>query len=258
MADNPTKIPKYRSDNNSGSQLPIQHKSRKGGLRSFSNLMIGSLALGLEELNFQMKKWDDKSQINQIDIESDVVSNQPEQPLDNINLIPYEIIEGDFPQDDLRFALVGLLYDTQGRLLSSVQTMRRIGGSINRFTYPIIKPLNRNWLIPPLRRRYDSLIERGENELNRLILVGRSEYEQSRRMAQIAIDDSFDEAVESLATKPEVQDLIQSQGIGLAGEVINEMRERTISADNFIDGIFRSILRRKPRSLIPPPKFEIQ
>ncbi|GAH16863.1 unnamed protein product, partial [marine sediment metagenome] len=194
---------------NSGFQSSIQKKSPKGSLRSLSKLMIGSMALGLEELTYRIKIWDEKSQPHQLENDSDHPSNQQGDTSEKIVLVPYEIIDGDLPQDDLRYVLIGLIFDTQERLISTTHKVGQIGGVINRFTYPFIKPFKRNWLIPPLRRRYGTLIERGENELNRLSIVGRSEYEQSRRMAQIAFDDSFEEAVDSLATNPEVQDLIE-------------------------------------------------
>jgi hypothetical protein len=199
---------------------------------------------------------EEKSQPHQIEKEAVHISIRQDIPTTDNTNIPYEIIEGELQQDRMRFALIGLMSETQGRLVSTSQKVKRIGVRINRFTYPIIKPLNRNWLIPPLQRRYEGLIERGENELNRLNLVGRSEYAQSRRMAQVAYEESFEEAVDSLATNPDVQNLIQSQGMGMAEEIIDEVRERAVSADNYLDGLFRKIFRRKPRSSIPPPSFK--
>ncbi len=258
MTNNSNHIPNLMNSDASGFQNPIEKKTPKGSLRSFSKLMIGSLVIGIDELNYRLKMWDEKSQPHQLENDLDSIPIQQDGPSEATTIIPYEIIDGEYQQNEMRYIWIGLIKETQGRLVSNTQKLRRIGGSINRFTYPIIKPLNRNWLIPPLQRRYAALIERGENELNRLTLVGRSEYEQSRRMAQLAYEDSFEEAVDSLATNPEVQNLIQSQGMGMAEEIIDEVRERAISADNFLEGIFRNIFRRKPRSQIPPPSFEIK
>jgi len=259
MTNNSNHIPKHKnSTNSSGSQNSIESKTPKGSLRSFSKLIIGGIVIGIDELNYRLKKWDEKSQPQHLEKDLNSVPNQTEGPLEDSTIIPYEIIDGELQHNEMRYILIGLINESQGRMVSTSQKVRRIGGSISRFTNPIIKPFRRNWLIPPLQRRYAELIEKGENELNRLSLIGRSEYEQSRRMAQFAYEDSFEEAVDSLSTNPDVQNLIQSQGMGMAGEIINEVRERSISADNFLERLFRNIFRRKPRSQIPHPSFEIK
>jgi hypothetical protein len=56
------------------------------------------------------------------------------------------------------------------------------------------------------------------------------------------------------AQNPEVQELVQTQSIGLAEEVVEEVRERTVSADNFVEGIVRAVLRRPSRSQLPYPQ----
>lgn len=56
----------------------------------------------------------------------------------------------------------------------------------------------------------------------------------------------------------QVQVLIQGQSIGLAGEMLNEVRERTVTADNVIEAIVRGILRRRPRSELPSPPPEVR
>ena len=148
-----------------------------------------------------------------------------------------------------------MLIDSQVRIEESSQRLRPIGDTLNRFTRPFFNAVGRFPLISPIRTGYSSLVEKGEDELNRLILLGRIEYERSHQIAETAIDDTFEEAVDYLSTNQEIQELIHSQGVGLAGEVIEEIRERTVSADNFIDGIIRPLLKRKPRSEIPPPQY---
>lgn len=56
----------------------------------------------------------------------------------------------------------------------------------------------------------------------------------------------------------EVQALVQGQSISLAGQMRDEMRERTVTGDSVVDAIVRSILRLKPREELPPPPAEVQ
>jgi len=55
-----------------------------------------------------------------------------------------------------------------------------------------------------------------------------------------------------------VQDLLAGQSTGLATELVEEVRERTVSADNVFEMIARSILRRTPREELPEPPPEVQ
>jgi len=56
----------------------------------------------------------------------------------------------------------------------------------------------------------------------------------------------------------EVQTLVQGQSLSLAGQMRDEMRERTVTGDSVVDAIVRSILRLKPREELPPPPAEVQ
>ncbi len=56
----------------------------------------------------------------------------------------------------------------------------------------------------------------------------------------------------------EVQTLVQGQSLSLAGQIRDEVRERTVTGDSVVDAIVRSILRLKPREELPPPPPEVQ
>jgi hypothetical protein len=68
-----------------------------------------------------------------------------------------------------------------------------------------------------------------------------------------------DQYIEYLNTNPEmVQDLLTGQSTGIATELMEEVRERTVSADNVFEMIARSILRRTPREQLPEPPPDVQ
>jgi hypothetical protein len=229
-----------------------------GSLRSLTRLMIGSVGLGIDEFQRHLSSWDEEYRYSQIQNEPSNYHPSTIENKDKITVIPYEEIESDQPSNDFRFTLIGLLFETQDKLQSRLQTVSRAGRLINDITAPIVRPLTRSWLIPPLRRRYDALVERGEDELNRWTSLGRSEYIRSRAMAQTAVESTYQETVDTLANDPEIQELIQTQGIGLAVEVVDELRERSVSADNFLDGFVRALFRRTPRAELPLPPVEVQ
>ena len=77
-------------------------------------------------------------------------------------------------------------------------------------------------------------------------------------MVQAAVSDTMETSIEYIAEKPEIQELIQSQSTGLANEIVEEIRERTVSADTLAENILRSFLRLTPRSEISGPPMEVR
>ena len=68
-----------------------------------------------------------------------------------------------------------------------------------------------------------------------------------------------DEYIDYLNKNPEmVQNLLAGQSTGLANELVEEIRERTVSADNVFEMIARSILRRAQREELPEPPPDVQ
>lgn len=54
-----------------------------------------------------------------------------------------------------------------------------------------------------------------------------------------------------------VQTLIQGQSLGLAGQVMDGVRERTVTADSVAEMIARRVLGRAPRGDLPAPSYEV-
>jgi hypothetical protein len=260
MEDNSKKvlIPVEKSNQEFSQTEYPPRTSLFNSLRSITRLMIGSVGLGIDEFQRHLSSWDKEYQYSQLQNDSNNYNPSSIENNELVTVIPYEEIESAQPSNDFRFTIIGLLFETQDKLHSRLQTVSRAGRLINEVTTPIVRPFTRSWLIPPLRRRYNALVERGEDELNRWTSLGRSEYIRSRVMAQTAVESTYQETIDTLANDPEIQELIQTQGIGLAGEVVDELRERSVSADNFLDGFVRALLRRTPRKELPPPPEDVQ
>jgi hypothetical protein len=76
---------------------------------------------------------------------------------------------------------------------------------------------------------------------------------------QALIRHQGDVYIEYLNEHPaQVQTLLQGQSMGLASQVRDEIRERTVTADSLVDTIVRNLLRLKPREELPPPPLDVQ
>jgi len=80
------------------------------------------------------------------------------------------------------------------------------------------------------------------------------------RLAEV-IREQGDRYVEHLQENSEaIRALVQSQSAGLASEVADSVRERTVTADTLLERFVRSVLRRRPREELDgsPPEVRDQ
>jgi hypothetical protein len=59
--------------------------------------------------------------------------------------------------------------------------------------------------------------------------------------------------MDQLGQAPQLQDLVKKQSAGLGQDVLDEVRERTVTGDQAAEKLVRTILRRAPRETLPAP-----
>ncbi|MBN2146262.1 MAG: hypothetical protein JW726_02695 [Anaerolineales bacterium] len=238
-------------------------------LRLVTRLMIGGVEVGLGKLFSSLESLD--QEFSGREMSGQEMGDMPKQ-LEPAMPPPIESAElaGDAESSDdkgmdvetsgsrlLNHALIGLFFEVQDGLQKGIEVFDQTSRAVSHLGEPWLRPLQHSRLLRPLRRQVDRLAERGEAELMHWVERGRQETEHGRRLVNTAISSTVDRSIETLTTNPEVQELVQKQSTGLANEMLEEVRERTVSADNFLEGIARRILRRKPREELPEPPFEV-
>ncbi len=82
---------------------------------------------------------------------------------------------------------------------------------------------------------------------------------QNPDQVQPLIRSQGDTYIDYLNAHPaSVQNLVQGQSLTLAGQMRDEVRERTVTGDSVVDAIVRGIFRMKSREDLPPPDADIQ
>ena len=109
MSKNSNQITSYPKKEIPGTNNIIKDKTNQGSLRPFSKLLIGSISIGIDELSSRLNSWEKKSHPEPTISSTGVIDNQKDTSKPNGEVIPYEIIEGDFPQYEPRYVLIGLL-----------------------------------------------------------------------------------------------------------------------------------------------------
>jgi hypothetical protein len=215
-------------------------------MRSLTRLVIGGVEVGIEELFRLLQVWEEEASLNN---RADPDAGGSGSALKETS------------NTTLRHALIGLIFETQEHLEREARILGQVGMVINRWAGPWAEPLHtlfHSRYTAPVRSRFERLVARGEAEAARWVEIGRAEDAHSRKLAQVAFDKTIDEYIEYLTSNPEVQELVQQQSTGLANEVIEEVRERTVSADNLLEGIARSLLHRVPRAALPEPPSSLR
>jgi hypothetical protein len=155
----------------------------------------------------------------------------------------------------IRYAAIGLAFNIQDRWLRRSQAALNVASqTTNSFMAPIARRLDENRRLRPARSRFNRLVERGEAVASQWVDRGRLEEAHSRKLVRHAVQEGFESTMDQLGQAPALQNLVRQQSAGLTQDVVDEVRSRTVSADILTENLARSILRRTPRSQLPPPE----
>ncbi len=225
--------------------------------RTMLRLLVGGLILGSEAFQNRLQSW--KGEKPQ-DL-PEAVDAEPQSPLvfdplpDQLPPPGLEIHSKD-EISDLRYALVGLIFEGEEQLEKSLALTMRAGRFVGKIVNPLIRPIAN--LPNPAQKSFERLAKRGQSEVDRWVSRGREEEYQSRQFAQETAKTTVIESITYVAQTPALQELVQQQSVSLAMQILEQIRENAVSADYFFEGLARYLLRRRPRYLLPEPSPEIQ
>lgn len=230
-------------------------------LRSLTRLMVGGALLGWEELQYQLKLWEDTArQASTPDLSEQYASGtgQVDTIYEDRQAPPLLPAPPPTTAQAFRYALVGLLFDTQERAAQGLAVLEQVDRNVGNWISPLLQSVEQNQALAPMQKQFADLVARGEAEVNRLVALGQGEEMHSRLLTQSALRKTFEQSIHHIAIDPEVQELIQRQGTGLATEVIEEVRERAVSIDTLMERLARMLLRRGPREELPEPPIALR
>jgi hypothetical protein len=223
-------------------------------MRALTRLLIGGGITGVETLIRQLRAW-----------EEELEEIRAGRGNARENEAPFEFSQ---PSDDesltmlLRYCFIGWLVESEARAIRRISQAEKITRGVwqlaEPWVRPWLRPLHRSRILAALRQRYLGFQARGEDEVKRWIALGRQEELRGRDLARLALKRTVDQNIAYLAHNPEVEQLVETQSSGLANEVVEEVRERTVSADTFLEGLARSLLRKVPRANLPEPSDAVR
>ncbi len=191
-------------------------------------LLVGGALLGADELRIRLGRWQE-------------ATRTPASTQAMTTMAPRTT------SDSLRYALVGMLFETETRMRRRFSTLlSRLAHASQEagLFYANVTADMRRTPLDPLRIRLDEMLYRATATVDRWTDRGWIEEQHSRRMAREAAAGVIDELLDYMAQNPEVRQLIEEQGMSMAETAVDEVRERTATADMWIERIARGLLHR--------------
>jgi hypothetical protein len=147
---------------------------------------------------------------------------------------------------ELRYALIGWLFTSERRLQLDGGFVHRLQSASQLMAGTAVTIVRRALLSP--RRGQRAAGGHDDGRLEQWIALGRVEEARSRRLASVAMEEIVDGVIGYMAGKPEIRDLVLTQGTGFARDIAEGVRDRSADADTFLEGVARSLFRRPPRT----------
>ncbi len=200
-------------------------------IQAITRFLVGGVLEGADEFTKRLELW-----------EAYLREELPVVPLD---------LSETSERDLLRYGLVGFIFESEDTGRALLKKLLKVPGGVARTAVRPTKSVANSRFTRPIRHRLDRMADRGGNQIMRWIERGYAEEPLSRNLARLGVAEITDEYIDLLAQNEELKELVQEQSIGLAGEAVGQVRERSFSADTLIERIARAVTRRSPR-LEPP------
>lgn len=213
-------------------------------LRSITRLLVGGALVGYDELLTFLRSWEDETRRTIVQQKNSAPAVQ----------VPGAVsAPSESPATVLRYAALGLLFESQDRWMRRGRAaVNFLGKTTNALVSPAYKRVNQDSrLLRPARSRFERLVRKGETVAGRWVQRGRVEEAYGRRLARTAGQQGFNSSMEELGKAPALQNLVRKQSAGLTQDVLDEVRERTVTGDYVAEHLARTVLRRVPRRYLP-------
>lgn len=208
-------------------------KKRTGPIQTITRLAIGGLFLIVDELQNSV---------------GDSVK-RTDTPLSDLDQA-----DSASGSQQVRDAMIGMVVDAGKQLEANYRRIDHYSSRVGRRMENALRPILKHRMMQPINNQFHRLVGIGERRWNYWVELGREETKESRELVKTAIKSGTNEVIVHLTENPEVRELVQSQSAGLANELVEELRERSVSTDIFLESFVRNLLRRPPRdpNLTPP------
>lgn len=141
-----------------------------------------------------------------------------------------------------RYLTIGMASEARKAAGRSFELVDDVTDTAGRTFWRFAGPVWSSTLLSPVRKPVQHWRTRGEDRVQQWINTGMQQEIRSRSVASASLNNLVQESVGDLTNNPDVQVLVQevieSQSISMVAEILEEIRERFISIDIWVQGIF--------------------
>jgi hypothetical protein len=204
-------------------------------LKFLLRLLIGTAVEGSEEFRRRVRLW--QAEMRASDPSRMVISPQDETSA-----------------AQLRYSLIGFLFQAVDAGYKSLSLLDVTSSQVYALVSHAFAPLKKSRFWRPVQERFDYYSATGESIVNSWTHIGRREEQVSRALVRKqASDEIVDDLIAYLAQKPELRDLIQQQSVGMAEELVEDLRDRSSEFDSQLEERVNRLIRRRRTENPPPP-----
>jgi len=214
-----------------------------------SNLALGSLLMAIEFLD----DWVDTN----VPTQAQALEQRAKAQEVLLPQSEWEATYGRQGADRMRLAVMGMAASANARAVRATRFALRTGG---RTVDAANWPLDRIFLFRPLRYGRDRIAEAANQQVDRWVEAGRALDTGSRAVAEVSLGRAAQDSVDVMSEEPHVQvviqELIGAHGMSLTKEVLEEVREHSVSLDMRVDRVWAAS-RGRPKPGIAKPDFAV-
>lgn len=145
-----------------------------------------------------------------------------------------------------RYLAIGMAGDARKAAVRGLALVDDVTDTAGKVIWRVAGPVWTSNLLTPIRNPVRRWRQRGEDQVQQWIAAGMVQENRSRAVATASLNNLVQESVSDITNNPEVQvlvqEVIQSQSIGIVAQILQEVRERLISMDIWLQGVFGSAM----------------
>jgi uncharacterized RDD family membrane protein YckC len=220
-------------------QIPAVTALPAGQRPTLAQLLLGSVLVLTDEVG---------ERIVVEDSEVPATTRTPESVFRPVS--EFEQLLGGDQYRQTRYLAIGAAGDARKLAERGLGVVNEVTDTAGRTFWRFAGPVWGSALLSPVRRPVQRWRLRGEDQVQRWIADGMQQEARSRAVASASLNNLVQESVTDLTNNPEiqvlVQEVIQSQSVSLVGQIFQEIRERLLSMDIWVQGIFGSAIATPP------------
>jgi uncharacterized RDD family membrane protein YckC len=240
-----------------------------------ARLAVGAISYGLEYLDTQVAgskppTGDEAAQSQAIAIYQVREGEQPSEAVVSAGSVSIRAAQVSLPPPtvaprprsqadiDQQNTLVGLLIASAQGVDGLTRRLDRATRLAGRVIDPLVSPVVGSRAFRPIRRSWEGMIARGQDEVDAWRQLGEQETARGQELLEDVTVSTVNASIDYITVQPKVTDLVTHQTTTITTEMLTVFRGLLFNLDFILEGLLRRLFHMTPRREIPGPSREVR